>query len=57
MMDRRGEGVNLILDRSQALSGRLPEFRLLDDAELMLTIWAAQPELGGGGGVRAVGEG
>ncbi len=60
MMDRRGEGVNLILDRSQALSGRLPEFHLLDEAELMLTIWAAGPtgDQGGLGGadVRGAGE-
>ncbi len=41
MMDKRGEGVPLILDRSAQLSGREPEYRLIDDAELFLTIYAA----------------
>lgn len=41
LMDRRGEGVPIILDRSEALSGRAPEFRLLDESELELTIFAA----------------
>lgn len=39
-MEKRGEGVPIILDNSTALSGREPEFRVLDDAELMLTIHA-----------------
>jgi len=39
-MDKRGEGVGIILDRSEALSGCRPEYRVVDDAELMLTIWA-----------------
>lgn len=42
IMDKRGEGVPLILSRSQALSGRMPEYRLLGESELMLTIWAAE---------------
>jgi predicted HTH transcriptional regulator len=41
LMDRRGEGVPLILERSERLAGKLPEYRLIDDAELQLTIWAA----------------
>lgn len=41
-MDRRGEGVPVILSRGQALSGRTPEYRLIDDSELLLTIHAAQ---------------
>jgi ATP-dependent DNA helicase RecG len=41
LMDRRGEGVQIILERSEALSGRRPEYRLIDDAELQLTIYAA----------------
>jgi predicted HTH transcriptional regulator len=41
LMDRRGEGVRIILDRSEAISGRRPEYRLLDDAELVLTVFAA----------------
>jgi len=40
-MDKRGEGVTIILDRSENLSGRRPEYRVLDDIELVLTIWAA----------------
>ncbi len=42
IMDKRGEGVPLILSRSEALSGRLPEYRLIGEMELMLTIWAAE---------------
>lgn len=41
LTDRRGEGVRLILKNSERLSGRTPEYRLVDDAELMLTIYAA----------------
>jgi len=47
LMDRRGEGVGIILDRSQQLSGRRPEYRLLDDAELLLTVFAANGEAKG----------
>ncbi|MCY4250434.1 MAG: transcriptional regulator, partial [Rhodobacteraceae bacterium] len=42
-MDKRGEGVPIILTESQKLSGRIPEYRLIDDSELLLTIYAAQP--------------
>ena len=46
MMDRRGEGVPIILDESRELSGRVPEYTLLDDCELRLVIWSADlPEL------------
>lgn len=41
LTDRRGEGVRLILENSERLSGRTPEYRLVDDAELMLTIHSA----------------
>lgn len=41
IMERRGEGVPIILDNSARLSGREPEYRLIDDAELMLTVFAA----------------
>jgi predicted HTH transcriptional regulator len=44
MMDRRGEGVAIILDRSEGLSGRRPLYELLDDSELRLTIFAAAIE-------------
>lgn len=40
-MERRGDGVPIILNESLRLSGRLPEYRLLDDAELQLTIYSA----------------
>jgi predicted HTH transcriptional regulator len=43
IMDKRGEGVPIIITASEKLSGRKPVYRLLDDAELMLTIFAAQP--------------
>ena len=41
LMDRRGEGVATILDRSTRISGKEPEYRLFDDAELLLTIYSA----------------
>lgn len=43
MMEKRGEGVPIILGNSERLSGRIPEYRLIDDAELLLTIHATQP--------------
>ena len=41
MMDRRGDGVPIILDECEQLSGYLPEYRLIDDSELRLVIRAA----------------
>ena len=41
LMDRRGEGVRAILDRSEELSGKRPVYELFDDAELRLTIYAS----------------
>ena len=41
MMERRGDGVDIILSESEKLSGRNPEYRVLDDSEVMLTIFAA----------------
>lgn len=41
IMDKRGEGVPIILSRSEELSGRTPEYRLIDESELLLTIHAA----------------
>lgn len=43
IMDKRGEGVPIIITESEKLSGRRPEYSLLDDAELKLTIYAAKP--------------
>ncbi|MBF0096958.1 MAG: putative DNA binding domain-containing protein [Magnetococcales bacterium] len=44
LMDKRGEGVPIILTESEKLSGQRPVYRLLDDAELLLTIYAATIE-------------
>ena len=41
IMDRRGEGVPIILSRSEKLSGRVPEYRLIDESELLLRIYAS----------------
>ncbi len=43
IMDKRGEGVPIIISESEKLSGRKPQYQLIDDAELRLTIFAAQP--------------
>ena len=39
LMDKRGEGVPIIFSESQKLSGRLPEYLLIDDTELRLTLF------------------
>ena len=44
LMDRRGEGVGAIIDRSEELSGRQPVYELFDDSEVRLTIFAAGPD-------------
>jgi ATP-dependent DNA helicase RecG len=41
-MERRGDGVPIIFEESRRVSGRDPEYRLIDDAELLLTIWSAE---------------
>lgn len=41
IMDRRGDGVPVVRERSRALSGRLPEYEMIDESELRLVIWAA----------------
>lgn len=43
-MEKRGEGVPNTLDNSTELAGREPGFRVLDDAELMLTIHASRAD-------------
>ena len=45
IMDRRGEGVGIILEKSEKLSGHCPKYELLNDSELLLTIFAANPEI------------
>ena len=37
-MDKRGEGVPIILSASDRLSGKCPEYKLLGESELLLTI-------------------
>ncbi len=44
LMDRRGEGVAIILERSERLSGRRPVYEVFDESELRLTIFAASLE-------------
>lgn len=45
-MERRGDGVPIIRRETTELTGREPEFRLIDGAELCLTIPAAEPDSG-----------
>ena len=42
-MDQRGDGVPRIQKETQRLTGRLPEYSLLDDSELRLVLPAALP--------------
>ena len=44
MMERRGDGVPIILAESYELSGTYPEYTLIDDSELRLIIWASGPD-------------
>ena len=44
-MERRGDGVPIILRETEALSGKLPVYRLIDDSDLVLTIPAAPTEV------------
>jgi hypothetical protein len=42
IMDKRGEGVPIILIESEKFSGIKPRYFLIDDAELRLTIFVAR---------------
>ena len=42
LMDRRGDGVSIIRQESERLSGRLPDYDLIDEGELLLVIRAAE---------------
>ena len=42
LMDRRGDGVPIIRRECKELSGRLPEYSLIDDSELLLVMRAAE---------------
>jgi len=41
-MEKRGDGVPIILAESEKLSGKKPIYRLIDDSELLLTVFAAR---------------
>ena len=43
-MEKRGDGVPIILDESEKLSGKKPTYQLIDDSELLLTIYSARME-------------
>ncbi len=43
-MERRGDGVPIIVRETRALCGRAPEYRQIDDAELLLILPAAEQE-------------
>ena len=43
-MEKRGDGVPIILNESETLSGVKPIYRLIDDSELLLTIYSARNE-------------
>ncbi|NQU02864.1 MAG: putative DNA binding domain-containing protein [Syntrophaceae bacterium] len=43
-MEKRGDGVPIILNESEKLSGKKPIYRLIDDSELLLTIFSARME-------------
>lgn len=42
LMDKRGEGVPIILTESEKLSSKKPLYKLIDDTELLLTIYATE---------------
>ncbi len=43
IMDKRGEGVPIIITESEKLSKKRPKYLLIDDAELKLSIFSAPP--------------
>lgn len=43
MMDKRGEGVPIILSQTESLAGKKAEYRIIDQTELLLTLPAAVP--------------
>jgi len=43
-MEKRGDGVPIIFRESENLSGTKPVYQLIDDSELLLTIYAARME-------------
>ena len=53
-LELRGEGVPVIFERTRELTGRDPEYELLDGAELRLTLPSARPPVEGIAGVVTV---
>jgi ATP-dependent DNA helicase RecG len=49
IMDKRGDGVRVILAESERLSGRRPTYELIADLEVKLTLDAAAPPESGQG--------
>lgn len=43
-MEKRGDGVPIIMSESTALSGKTPEYQLFDESELLLTIFSPSME-------------
>lgn len=43
-MEKRGDGVPIILHESETLSGKTPTYQLIDDSELLLTVFSAKME-------------
>jgi len=41
LMEKRGDGIPIIMKESEKLSGKRPIYRVIDDSELLLTIYAA----------------
>ena len=45
LMERRGDGVSIIFEETRKTAGAVPEYRVIDDSSLMLSIPAAKLEL------------
>jgi len=45
LMERRGDGVSIILKKTQETAGLLPEYKVVDESSLVLSIPAAKLEL------------
>jgi len=43
-MEKRGDGVPIILNESEKLSGKKPVYQLIDDSELLLTVFSVRME-------------
>ena len=43
-MEKRGDGVRIIMDESESLTEKKPVYTLIDDSELLLTIYSAKTE-------------